>query len=158
VAQGEGAVLNERHRLIWDNIAIWPKLYRFFRPFIDAGACFVSDTYTGAWATPVSDEGDILDGLARTYASVLLNRSLQYRAQDLIGLVQRFEADGFVMHSNRSCKPYSLGQYDIRRLVTAATGVPGLIVEADMADSRAYADGPIETRVAAFLETLEARA
>ncbi len=158
VARGEGALLDERYRLIWDNIAIWPRLFRFFKPFIDAGACFVSDTYTGAWAAPVRETDDLLDGLARTYASVLLNRSLQYRAQDLIGLVQRFDADGFVMHSNRSCKPYSLGQYDIRRLVTEATGVPGLLVEADMADVRAYADGPIETRVAAFLETLAARA
>jgi len=161
VARGEGAVVDERYRLIWDNIAIWPRLFRFFKPFIDAGACFVSDTYTGAWAAPVSDEGDPLPlgGLARTYASVLLNQSLQYRARDLAGLVERFQADGFVMHSNRSCKPYSLGQYDIRRLVTAATGAPGLIVEADMADSRACsaADGPIDTRVAAFLETLEAR-
>ncbi|MBU1880180.1 MAG: 2-hydroxyacyl-CoA dehydratase family protein, partial [Chloroflexi bacterium] len=156
VDRGEGAILDERYRLIWDNIAIWPKLFRFFKPFIDAGACFVSDTYTGAWATPVDDTADPLDGLARTYASVLLNQSLQYRARDLVGLVERFQADGFVMHSNRSCKPYSLGQYDIRRLVTEATGAPGLIVEADMADSRAYADGPIGTRVAAFLETLEA--
>jgi benzoyl-CoA reductase/2-hydroxyglutaryl-CoA dehydratase subunit BcrC/BadD/HgdB len=105
---------------------------------------------------PVSD-GDPLDGLARVYTSVLLNQSLQYRACDLATLVERFDADGFVMHSNRSCKPYSLGQYDIRRLVTEATGVPGLIVEADMCDSRAYASGPIGTRVAAFLETLEAR-
>ena len=158
VARGEGAVRDERYRLIWDNIAIWPRLFRFFKPFIDAGACFVSDTYTGAWAAPVDDTGDPMDGLARAYASVLLNQSLQYRARDLASLVERFDADGFVMHSNRSCKPYSLGQYDIRRLVTAATGVPGLIVEADMCDSRAYAAGPIATRVAAFLETLEARA
>lgn len=35
------------------------------------------------------------------------------------------------------------------------TGVPGLMVEADMADPRAYVEEPIRNRVQAFLETLK---
>jgi len=35
------------------------------------------------------------------------------------------------------------------------TGVPGLMIEADMADSRAYAEEPVRNRVQAFLETFE---
>jgi benzoyl-CoA reductase/2-hydroxyglutaryl-CoA dehydratase subunit BcrC/BadD/HgdB len=58
------------------------------------------------------------------------------------------------MHSNRSCKPYSLGQYDMKRLVSERTGRPGLIIEADHCDPRAYAEEPIKTRVQAFMETL----
>jgi hypothetical protein len=34
------------------------------------------------------------------------------------------------------------------------TGVPGLVVEADMADPRSYAEEPVRNRVQAFLETL----
>ncbi|MHB1405909.1 MAG: 2-hydroxyacyl-CoA dehydratase [Desulfitobacteriaceae bacterium] len=36
------------------------------------------------------------------------------------------------------------------------TGIPGLVVEADMADPRAYAEESVRTRVEAFLETLQA--
>jgi benzoyl-CoA reductase/2-hydroxyglutaryl-CoA dehydratase subunit BcrC/BadD/HgdB len=58
------------------------------------------------------------------------------------------------MHSNRSCKPYSLGQYAIKRAVTERTGVPGLLIESDMCDARAFAAEPVKTRIQAFMETL----
>jgi len=35
------------------------------------------------------------------------------------------------------------------------TGVPGLMIEADMADPRAYAEEPVRNRVQAFLETFD---
>lgn len=60
------------------------------------------------------------------------------------------------MHSNRSCKPYSLVQEEIRRQVMQKTGVPGLLVEADMADPRAYAEEIVRNRVQAFMESLAA--
>ena len=36
-------------------------------------------------------------------------------------------------------------------------GVPGLILEADMCDTRLYADEPVKNRVQAFLDLLQAR-
>ncbi len=149
--EGQGALEQEKIRLVWDNIAIWPKLYKFFNLFSERGACFVTDTYTGGWAMEIR-EGDPLESLAATYTEVFLNRSPEFRARQLIDFVREYKADGFVMHSNRSCKPYSLVQEVIRRKVTEATGVPGLIIEADMADPRAYADEPVCNRVQAFLE------
>jgi benzoyl-CoA reductase/2-hydroxyglutaryl-CoA dehydratase subunit BcrC/BadD/HgdB len=73
----------------------------------------------------------------------------------MIELIREYEVDGFVMHSNRSCKPYSLGQYDIKRIVSAETGVPGLIIDADMCDSRYYSEEQIRNRIDAFIEQLE---
>ena len=154
VARGEGAILEERHRLLWDNIAIWYRLFRLFSLFTEAGACFVVDTYTNAWSVSV-DTGDPILGLARTYATVYINQSLQARAELMSDLVERFHVDGVVMHSNRSCKPYSLGQYEVLEQVSARTGVPGLVLEADMADTRLYAEEPIKNRIQAFLDLLE---
>ena len=91
---------------------------------------------------------------AHTVTAVCINQSLQMRAETIVDLVRRFDVDGVVFHSNRSCKPYSLGQYDIRSIVTERTGVPGLLIEADMCDTRAYTEGPIKTRIQAFMETL----
>lgn len=156
VEQGIGAIPEERYRLLWDNIAIWHRLFRFFGYFVDFGACFVVDTYTNGWSTSV-DLSQGIEGLARTYTSVYINQSLPARAEVIVDLVERFQVDGIVLHSNRSCKPYSLGQYDLRRIVSEHTGKPGLIIEADMCDTRAYAEEPLKTRIQAFMETLAAQ-
>ena len=156
IARGEGAILEERYRLLWDNIAIWYRLFRLFSLFTNSGACFVVDTYTNAWSASVDTDEPIL-GLARTYSTVHINQSLQARADQMTDLVQRFGVDGMVFHSNRSCKPYSLGQYELLEQVSQRTGAPGLILEADMCDSRLYADEPIKNRIQAFLDLLEAR-
>jgi len=156
VAQGIGAVPVERYRLLWDNIAIWHKLFRFHRHFERYDACFVVDTYTGAWSGLVGCD-DPIRGLACTYTPILLNIGFAQRAEKMIDLIEAFEIDGFVMHANRSCKPYSLGQYAIQRLVSERTGVPGLIVEADMCDPRAYSEAQLKTRIQAFMESLSMR-
>jgi len=153
VAKGQGAILEERYRLLWDNIAIWYKLFRLFNLFSEAGACFVVDTYTNAWSMSV-DAGDPILSLARTYTTVYINQSLEVRAAMMADLVNRFAVDGIVLHSNRSCKPYSLGQYELLRQVSERTGVPGLILEADMCDTRLYAEEPINNRIQAFLDVL----
>jgi benzoyl-CoA reductase/2-hydroxyglutaryl-CoA dehydratase subunit BcrC/BadD/HgdB len=153
VSRGEGAIMEERYRLLWDNIAIWHRLFRLFRLFTEAGACFVVDTYTNAWSASVDTDDPIL-GLARTYSTVYINQSLQARADLVAGLVERFGVDGMVFHSNRSCKPYSLGQYEVLEEIGRRTGVPGLILEADMSDTRLYADEPIKNRIQAFLDML----
>jgi benzoyl-CoA reductase/2-hydroxyglutaryl-CoA dehydratase subunit BcrC/BadD/HgdB len=71
-------------------------------------------------------------------------------------MVARYKADGLVMHSNRSCKPYSLGQYDIQRIVRERAGVPVLVMEADMCDSRNFSESQIQTRIEAFMELVRA--
>ncbi|MFC2036815.1 2-hydroxyacyl-CoA dehydratase subunit D [Chloroflexota bacterium] len=155
VARGEGAILEERYRLLWDNIAIWYRLFRLFSLFTDAGACFVVDTYTNAWSASVTVDEPIL-GLAQTYSTVYINQSLQVRADLMTNMVGRFSVDGMVFHSNRSCKPYSLGQYELLEQVGKRTGVPGLVLEADMCDTRLYAEEPTKNRIQAFLDVLEA--
>lgn len=153
VQQCQAAVKGEKIRLIWDNIAIWHQIFGFFKIFSERGACFVTDTYSGNWAMEPSP-GDPLESMATSYTEIFLNRSPEFRAQKMIKLIHDYSADGFVMHSNRSCKPYSLVQEVIRRQVMQETGVPGLIIEADMVDQRVYAEEPIRNRVQAFLETL----
>lgn len=155
VRQGVGAVTEERYRLLWDNIALWHRLYRFYNDFAQHGACFVVDTYTGAWSQAVP-AGDVLSGLAFAYATVMLNQSLEYRAEQMAELILEYNVAGFVMHNNRSCKPYSLGQYAIKRQVMERTGVPGLVLEADMCDTRSFAVEAVSTRIQAFVEMLAA--
>jgi benzoyl-CoA reductase/2-hydroxyglutaryl-CoA dehydratase subunit BcrC/BadD/HgdB len=156
VHNGVGAVPEEKHRLLWDNIAIWHHLYRFYNYFVDYGACFAVDTYTGGWSHSVPP-GDPLGGIAQAYATVFLNQSLERRVDLMASLISEYNVDGFVMHCNRSCKPYSLGQYAIKRVLSERTGVPGLIIESDMCDSRTFAREAVRTRIQAFMEGLASR-
>ena len=153
VDQGVGAVPGERHRLLWDNIAIWTRLYRFFRPFMDAGICFVADTYTNAWTVEI-DTDEPFVGLAQAYTGVFINVGLPTRMQTIREMAQRFEADGMVLHANRSCKPFSITQDEVRTMLRDELGLPAIILEADMCDTRLYNQGAVKERVAAFIEML----
>ncbi len=157
IARGISAVPEERFRLLWDNIPIWYKMRELSDLFGSYGACLVADTYTSAWVFEGFETLDPLDGLSRAYTKIYLNISIDLMIEKVLNLMKRFSVDGLVIHSNRSCKPYSLGQYDIQRIVLEKTGIPSLILEADMTDARVYSDAQVKTRVEAFMETLENR-
>ena len=75
-------------------------------------------------------------------------------AEIVLSMIDKYEVDGIVMHSNRSCKPYSLGQYDIQKIVERERGIPSLMIEADMVDERSFSESQIETRIEAFIEMI----
>ena len=157
VDQGVGILTNERFRLLWDNIAVWFKLAEFYQTFSQAGAAFVAATYTNAWAETAHylDTSQPFESMAKTYSLVVLNRDLEHRFALMERMVQDFHIDGIVFHSTRSCKPYSVGQYDMKQRFAKRLGLKSVIIEADTTDPRNYAHGPTMTRIEAFLESLE---
>jgi len=157
VAGGIGAVREERKRLMWDNIAIWFKVRDFSNLFVEQGMNFVTATYTNAWAetTPYLDDSRPFESMARAYSLVILNNNLNHRLNLMKRLIEEFGVDGLVIHSARSCKPYSVGQYDLKRLLMEQLGIPSVVIEADIADSRAFSEEQARTRLEAFFETLE---
>ncbi len=159
IAAGIGAVPDERYRLLWDNLPVWFRTKWLSEKFAAAGACLVADTYTSAWCGSLkyADENNFLESMAECYTRIYLNIGVDEMADMVVGMIDKYAADGLVMHSNRSCKPYSLGQYDIQRLVQERRGIPTLMIEADMVDERSFAEGPTETRIEAFMEMLKAR-
>ena len=158
IEQGFGAVPEERFRLLWDNIPIWFDIRNLFKQLAQRGACLVADTYTNAWTMEGLDRERSLDSLAEAYASIFLNVGLRSRYEQTAELAKRFDVDGVLIHSNRSCKPYSFGQLDIQRMIREELDLPCLMIEADMTDSRAYSPEQIRVRLDAFLETLESAA
>lgn len=157
VDKGIGAVTQERKRLMWDNIAIWYKVRDLSNLFASKGMNFVTDTYTTAWAETnrFMNEQDPFGSLAKVYSQVILNNNLDYRLQLMERLIKEFQVDGLVIHSARSCKPYSVGQYDLKRILMERLAIPSVIIEADIADARAYSEDQTRTRLEAFFESLE---
>jgi benzoyl-CoA reductase/2-hydroxyglutaryl-CoA dehydratase subunit BcrC/BadD/HgdB len=157
VARGIGMVPNEKYRLVWDNLPIWYRLRWLSNKFMERSACLVADTYTAGWTSwlPLTDRNNFLGFLGESYARIFLNSGTDLMAENIIRIVKKYDAQGVVFHSNRSCKPYSFGQYDIQRIIQQRLGIPTLMIEADMVDERSFSEGQIETRIDAFLETLK---
>jgi len=158
VRENFGAVPEERHRLLWDNLPIWFRLRGLSEKFASLKACLVGATYTASWAAigaDLTDTSDPLTELARAYIGPYINRSFPTRVRIFKEMIRDYSADGFIMHSDRSCKPYSLGQHMLCEAITRETGAPGIVIEADMCDERLYAEGPIFTRLEAFIEKLD---
>lgn len=155
-AQKIGAVPNERYRLLWDNLPIWFKTKWLSDKFASYDACLVADTYTSAWcgALDYLDENDFLGSMVEGYTRIYLNIGVDEMLKIIKKMIKKYDVDGFVMHSNRSCKPYSLGQYDIMKTLQKEMGLPSLMIEADMVDERAWSESQIETRIDAFMEII----
>ena len=157
IEQGISAVPDEKIRLLWDNIPIWFRTRWLSDKFASRQACLVADTYTSAWCSTMKyiRENKFLESMAEVYTRIYLNIGVDEMAQSIIEMIDKYGVDGFVMHSNRSCKPYSFGQYDIQRIVQKQRGIPTLMIEADIVDERAFSESQVETRIDAFLEMLE---
>ena len=82
--------------------------------------------------------------MAEAYTRIYLNIGIDAMANQVIEMIQFYDVDGFVMHSNRSCKPYSFGQMDLMEQVRKKTGLPVLMIEADMVDPRAFSESQIK--------------
>ena len=157
VAKGIGAVPNEKYRLLWDNIPIWHRTRWLSQKFASHDACLVADTYTSAWCGTMKyiDENRFFDSMAEAYTRIYLNIGVDEMARTVLGMVDKYKVDGIVMHSNRSCKPYSFGQYDIQKIVERERGIPSLMIEADMVDERSFSESQVATRIDAFMEMIK---
>ena len=153
-----GSIPSEKYRLLWDNLPIWFKMRRLEEFFETHECTLVATTYANSWGG-LSDftdleTDDIYEALAATYLNVYINMGFEDRIKYLAQLIDDFSLTGFIMHSNRSCKPYSVGMYRLQEEVTQLTGKPGVVIEADQNDPRVYAEAQVETRLEAFIESM----
>lgn len=158
IAAGQGAVAGEKARLLWDNLPIWYRLRWLWRTLGERGVNVSLSNYTYGWAelSPFMDPGKPIESMARVYLLPFLNRSLHHKLASMKRMVRDFDLQGVILHSDRSCKPYSIGQIDQRERMVKELGVPALLLEADHNDARAFSEEQATARLDAFVETLEA--
>ncbi len=157
IAQGVGVVKQEKKRLLWDNLPIWYRLRYLGELLGQHGVVIVASTYTNAWGelAELIDPQHPWDSMARTYSYPILNRGTGDKLKTMRDMIEKYHLDGVILHSDRSCKPYSLGQMDQRDRLIRDYGVPALLLEADHNDPRAYSEEQAANRLAAFVEMLE---
>jgi benzoyl-CoA reductase/2-hydroxyglutaryl-CoA dehydratase subunit BcrC/BadD/HgdB len=158
VAAGRGALRQERKRLIWDNLPIWYAVRKLGDLLAARGVALVASTYTNAWGelAELIDPAQPLDSMARCYLHPILNRGTGHKLATMRRMVGDYQADGVLLHSDRSCKPYSIGQIDQQHRLAESLAVPALLLEADHNDARAFSWEQAENRLSAFLEVIGA--
>ena len=156
VKNGIGAIKNEKKRLLWDNLPIWYKLRGLAEELAKHGVTLPASTYTYAWGelAPMIDIEKGMESMAKIYTYPILNRSTGHKLETMRDMVRDFSMDGVILHSDRSCKPYSIGQMSQRAKLMEEFGVPALLLEADHNDPRAFSDEQVAQRVDSFLEML----
>ncbi len=155
---GAGAVRDEQYRVLWDNLPIWFRIGPLSKWLAARGVNVVASTYANAWGelAPLMDPADPFDSMARVYLHPILNRSAGQKLEGMRRMVEDYTADGVILHSDRSCKPYSLGQIDQRDGLVNDIGVPALLLEADHNDPRSFAEEQANGRLEAFVEMMSA--
>ncbi len=156
VKQGIGGVDNERFRLFWDNLPIWPELKSLSTYLDENGANLVTSIYTWAWSMLSVGEEDPIGDWTEQYLYTF-NLHMSRRVEQYTLLAEHYDLDGFVYHSNRSCKYLSQDIPEVRDAVTERTGLPGVIIEADHNDPRLYSLESMLSQLDNFLELLASR-
>lgn len=157
IHNGVAAVRDERARLLWDNLPIWYRLRYLAETLGEHGIALVASTYTNAWGELAQhiDPRRPLESMARVYTYPILNRGTGHKLRTMVDMIEKYHLDGVILHSDRSCKPYSIGQMDQRDRLLKEHGIPALLLEADHNDPRAFSQEQVARQLATFNEMLE---
>lgn len=145
----------EKYRIMWDGIACWPHLANTYKILKKYGINMVTSTYPDSWY--LKYETNDLDGMARAYSQIYVNRNLAFDVDNIERLVNDFSLDGIVYHSNRSCKLMDFRQFEVQRRIEERTGIPSVIFDGDQTDPRVFSPAQYETRIQALVEMMEKR-
>lgn len=143
----------EEYRVIWDGIACWPYLSITYKTLKRNGVNMVTSTYPESW-TLLYETGD-LEGMAKAYDSIYVQRNMQYTIDRILKRVEDFKIEGVIFHSNRSCKGMDFKQYEMQRQLMDKLGVPSVIFDGDQTDPSAFSEAQYETRVQALIEMMK---
>jgi benzoyl-CoA reductase subunit B len=156
-----GPLDRQKYRLVVEGPPNWTHFRDFWRMFSDEGAVVVASTYTKVGGTYDGgfrhDPSDPLGTLADYCSGCYTNLSLPARVEMLVRYVREYDADGFLIHSVKSCNSFSAGQLTILRAVERQTGVPGAFIESDLVDARYFSPANLKTRLESYFQMIDAR-
>ena len=157
ISQGIGSVAGEKYRFWWDGLPLWQSLRDFYDILKERKICLVANNYTRAWCQLSFEPRDDLDAMLEDYAYRLVRNfdpMIRERSLDIAEAIKQFKLNGFILHSDHSCRFLSLGLVDTLKKVQELSGVPGLLLDTDHGDPRLYQSEQIRNRIDAYLEML----
>ena len=147
-----GKILNERYRLIWDNLPMWFNL-KFFNYLNSLGAVTVAETFSHVWTGSLNPQKP-LESLAKKYLPNFANCGIERRIDLILNLAKDFHANGIILPTNWGCRMMSIGETIVKEEIYKKLGVPSLILDVDSSDWRNYDETQVKRKVEGFIEIL----
>lgn len=138
-----GIVKEEKFRLAWSGIPFWFNM-GLINYFEKSGGVVVIDTQYGC-AGLTTDINP-----ARRPAKWGMNGQV---AQVMRAIID-YNCDGAVLSYTPTCRPLYINQLEIQNALMEEMGVPSILLESDMVDPSSFQEGPIMTRIDAFVEVI----
>ena len=154
----DGELSQERFRVVVEGPPNWTSFREFWRMFSDEGAVVVASTYTkvgGLYDTGFRhDPARPLESLADYCMGCYTNLDLPTRVELIARYVREYDADGFLIHSVKSCNSFSAGQLLMLREIEARCGRPGGFLESDLVDPRYFSAANVKNRLESYFQML----
>ena len=155
----EGPMGEQKYRLVVEGPPNWTHFRDFWKLFYDQGAVAVASSYTkvgGLYDRGFRHDPERpFDTLAEYCMGCYTNLSLPARTELLAHYIESYDADGFLIHSVKSCNSFSAGQLLILRKIEEMTGRPGGFIESDLVDSRYYSSANLKNRLESYFQMIE---
>lgn len=150
-----GAVPEERHRLYWEGMPIWPRVRDLSEKFFDLNAVIAASTYCNSWAFEDYGGGDPLEWMARTSIEIFINRDESFKEAFLLQMFDRFDIDGAIFHNARTCPNNTNSRFGMAQRLRDRCEMPVLVIDGDLADGRFFSAAQTMTNFEAMIEQLE---
>ncbi len=162
VADGVGAVADERYRLYFDGFMNWNHLGLLSRKFASYDVAVVAGRYThhAFWQEPQlldPEADDPMLGQAQNNLLCPMNHSTKTIEQLVLRDSDFYGVDGIVFHSTRTCRAFTNPQRLVAKAAQEKRGLATMFFEGDIADASFYKDEVLESRLAAMLEGIDVR-
>jgi len=155
IRKHEGAIEEERFRIYWDGMPVWGRLRAHSELFSSLKANVLASTYCNSWIFSALDENDPFNSMAKAYTELFIVRSDKEKETYLKKMMELFKVDGIVFHDAKTCPNNTNCRYGMPQRLETLTGIPSLIINADLNDMRLISDEQTKTNVEAFIEQLE---
>jgi benzoyl-CoA reductase/2-hydroxyglutaryl-CoA dehydratase subunit BcrC/BadD/HgdB len=155
VSNNTGCLKEEECRLFWDGMPIWGRLRMLSDLFLQNNTAVVASTYCNSWIFDDFDENDPFESSALAYTKIFINRSENAKMEFFKRWILDYGIDGVVFHDSKTCFNNSNAKFGLPQRLTEETGLPTLVIEGDLCDTRFFSDGQSITKIESFLEQIE---
>jgi len=166
VDAGQGALENEKFRLMFEGIPFWYNL-KYFAMLEKFDAIIVYEPYTFAFSKYFSNpfetitKEQLLKDPIKCMSTLMLSFwyifDLETRVKWFKNTVRDWKIDGVLMHNNVSCRPNTCAFYDLKRRLMEEADIPCLIIDGDQNDPRKLNTVQVANQIESFIELLRER-
>lgn len=143
----------QKYRIMFEGIACWPHLRVTSRGLRDRGMNMVATIYADAFGLLYDD----FEGMIRCYCSVPNSVNLEKARDNRVAIAKRTNAEGLLVHTNRSCKLWSGFMYEMSKQIGEECNIPVVSFDGDQADPRNFSEAQYNTRLDGLMETMDAQ-